>query len=127
MVILGCIRIRECAELYGFVGERTLLYDAISAELSRLVGRPMPPNIDGGFAVAGLELGLRPIVLGPLFALSLLPGTIVHVQEEIEEHEARSVRRFIDERINWEYVGPSKRHLPAKKIEVPLVKVKLEE
>jgi citryl-CoA lyase len=121
------IRIRECAELYGFVGERTLLYDAISAELGKLTGRPMQPNIDGGFAVAGLELGLRPLVLGPLFALGLLPGTIVHVQEEIEEHESRSLRRFIDERIDWQYVGPSKRHLPKKKIGVPLVKVKLEE
>ncbi len=121
------IRIRECAELYGFVGEKTLLYDAISAEVGRLSGRPMRPNIDGGFAVGGLELGLSPIVLGPLFALGLLPGNIAQVEEEIKEPESRSIRRFIDDRINWQYVGPATRHLPKEKIKVPLVKVKLEE
>jgi len=121
------IRIRECAELYGFVGEKTLLYDAISAEVSRVSRRPMPPNIDGAFAVAGLELGFSPLILGPLFALGLLPGNIAQVEEEIKEHESRSIRRFIDDRINWQYMGPSTRHLPKEKIKVPLVKVKLEE
>jgi citryl-CoA lyase len=121
------IRIRECAEYYGFVGERTLLYDAISAEVGSRVGRPMPPNIDGAFAITGLELGLSPLVLGPLFALGLLPGNIAQIEEEINEHESRSMRRFIDDKINWQYVGPPTRHLPKEKIQVPLVKTKLEE
>ncbi len=119
------IRIRECAERYGFVGERTVLYDAISAEVGRVLKRPMPPNIDGAFAAAGLEMGFQPPVIGILFALGEAPGNIAHIAEELNEHESRSLRRFIDEKTNWQYIGPALRRLPKEKIRVPLVKVKL--
>lgn len=113
------IRIRECAEKYGFVGDKTLLYDAISAEVTRVTGRPMPPNVDGAFAVAALEMGFSVLATGPLFALTLLPGIMAHVEEEINEPERRSIRRFIDDRLGWEYVGPPRRHLLSDRIKVP--------
>jgi citryl-CoA lyase len=121
------MRIRECQEFYGFVGEKTLMYDAVSDELTKVIGRPMRPNIDGAFGAAALEMGFSPIVIGPVFALGLLSGNIAQIEEEIMEHESRSIRRFIDERIGWQYIGPPPRRLPKDKIKVPFVKVKLQE
>ncbi|MFC1914342.1 citrate/2-methylcitrate synthase [Chloroflexota bacterium] len=118
-------RIRECAEVYEFVGEMTLLYDAISEELFRVVSRPMPPNVDGAFAAAGLDLGLEAKSLGPLFALGSMGALIAHVLEELAEPESRSLRRFIDNKIGWKYIGPKRRDLPVEKICIPVVKTKL--
>ena len=41
---------------------------------------------------------ISPTVLGHLITLTMMPGLIAQVGEEIIEHESRGMRRFIDEK-----------------------------
>jgi citrate synthase len=58
---------------------------AIQSELSRVLGRPMPMNIDGGGAVALLEIGLPVTVFRGILCLSRTIGIIAEAHEELQQ------------------------------------------
>lgn len=108
------LRLRELMAKYGFVGEKTLLFEAIHAEFERIHHRQIAINTDGMIACALCELGFRPIEMEVIGVLTYLPGIMAQTIEEIDQ-EGR-LRILPD--IITEYVGPSPRHLPAERIKV---------
>lgn len=57
----------------------------IQAELSRVLGRAVPMNIDGGGAVALLEIGLPTSVFRGVLCLSRTVGIIAEAHEEMQQ------------------------------------------
>lgn len=58
---------------------------AIQAELARALGRAVPMNIDGGGAVALLEIGLPTSVFRGILCLSRTIGIIAEAHEEMKQ------------------------------------------
>ena len=107
-------RLRDYAEQIDYVGQHTLLYDAIYKEvLQRRGGRPIALNCDAYCATLLLDLGFSKLSLTPLLLLSVLPGAIASCIEEIEEN--RPVKGL--PRLFWKYEGPPRRELPKKYLE----------
>ncbi len=101
------VRLRQVAEELGYVGEKTLLYEAIHQEFVRRVKRDIPINVDGRMACIMCEMGFRPLEMASVGVLSFLPGVIAQAIEEITEGIPL---RIIPDMIS-EYVGAPKRHL----------------
>lgn len=107
------IRLRELAEAYGIVGEKIRLYETINKKLIEISGgKLLPINADGMMGAILAEMGIDPLYMGGIGAISFLPGIIAHVVEEIKEPEKASIRRFFNREIEAKYIGPPERHLP---------------
>lgn len=76
--------VRKVAEKYGFVGEKTLLFEAIHAEFIKTSPKlaNMCINIDGMLACIYLELGFKPVELSVMAMLTLAPGCLAHIVEQ---------------------------------------------
>jgi len=107
------IRLRELAEEYGILGEKMRLYEAINRKLIEASGgKLMPINVDGMMGSILAEMGIHPLCMAGIGAISFLPGIIAHVVEEIKEPERASIRRYFNKEVEARYLGPPERHLP---------------
>jgi citrate synthase len=104
------VKLWKIAQECGFVGERTRLYQAIHAEFVRVTGKKdICINVDGALACIMVEMGFRPLQMVSVAILSVLPGIMAHVIEEIEEGQALRIVRDEDQ----DYLGHSERTLSA--------------
>lgn len=101
-------KLRQLAEKYGFIGERTLLYEAVHRRLVEATGRDFPLNVDGRMACITTEMGFDPMQMTGIACLSFIPGIIADVYEEITE--GRRLRTVSDSVFN--YTGEDRRSLP---------------
>jgi citrate synthase len=95
------------AEDLGLAGESIQQFQAIHAAFIRKTGRiGIPINIDGAMAAIGSDLGLSANQTVAFAVLSVLPGLMAHVIEEIDQQ--RPLRYIQD----GEYIGePMTKHL----------------
>jgi citrate synthase len=109
---IRAVRLRELAEKYGLLGEKTKLYEAIHKEfLNQTRKKGIPINVDGMMAAIMNELGFDPLEMVAVAALAVLPGIMAHAIEEIKEGVPI---RVIPDMIS-EYVGESERHIYSDK------------
>lgn len=101
-------KLRQVAAELGYIGEKTLLYEAIHSELVSRVKKELPINVDGRMACCMSEMGFHPLQMASVGALSFLPGVIAQAIEEIQEGVPL---RIIPDLIT-EYVGEPERKLP---------------
>lgn len=96
----------ELADELGLSGPATVIYRAIHEEFVRTTGKhDIPINIDGCLASLGKDLGLTAHQITGFALLSVLPGLMAHVSEEISSD---ATLRWIE---NGEYIGPALRTL----------------
>ncbi|MCK9363614.1 MAG: citryl-CoA lyase [Syntrophales bacterium] len=111
------MRLRKLAEEYGVVGEKIRLYEAINKETVALsAGKLLPINVDGMMGCILAELGINPLCMGGIGAISFMPGIIAHTVEEIEAPERSSIRRFFNQYIDAKYTGPAEREVPKERL-----------
>lgn len=109
---IRAIRLRQLAKKYGFIGERTRLYEQINKRINETSnGKQIPINIDGMMGVILAELGIDPLYMAGIGAISFFPGIIAHVVEEIKEPEGNSIRRCFGVESKAKYLGPAERHV----------------
>ncbi|GAA1930879.1 citryl-CoA lyase [Microbacterium aoyamense] len=97
----------ELADELGLAGESIKQFQAIHEAFVRKTGRTgIPINIDGALAAIGSDLGWSANQTVAFAVLSVLPGLMAHVIEEIEQN--RPLRYIQD----GEYIGsPMTEHL----------------
>lgn len=102
----------DLAEELGLAGESIRQFQAIHAAFVRKTGRTgIPINIDGALAAIGSDLGWSANQTVAFAVLSVLPGLMAHVIEEIDQN--RPLRYIQD----GEYVGkPMTLHLAPKTV-----------
>lgn len=99
----------ELAHELGLAGDGIIQYQAILAEFVRATGRTgIPINIDGALAAVGHDLGWSANQTVAFAVLSVLPGLMAHVIEEIETGKPL---RYIT---SGAYVGAEERPLPQR-------------
>jgi citrate synthase len=82
-------------------GAATEQIGAIQRQFVASTGKSLPINIDGALAAVSMDLGLSYLQATALAVISVLPGLMAHVIEEISE--PRPLRHITD----GEYVGPA--------------------
>jgi citrate synthase len=96
----------DLAEELGLSGDGVAQYRALLREFVAQTGKTgIPINIDGGLAAIGWDMGWSANQTVAFAVLSVLPGLMAHVVEEIEE--GKPLRYILD----GEYVGESHRDL----------------
>lgn len=103
-------KLRQVAEKLGYIGEKTLLYEAIHKEFLGRVKKDICINVDGCMACVMSEMGFHPLEMASIGMLSFLPGVIAQAIEEIREGVPL---RIIPDTMT-EYIGEPERHLPKK-------------
>jgi citrate synthase len=103
------VKLRQIADELGFYGEKGRLYEAIHAEFLRVTGKhTIPINVDGMMACIMNEMGFKPMEMTAIACLSVLPGIMAHVIEEI--NEGKPLRYIHPD--DSEYTGHEERVLP---------------
>ena len=101
--------VRKVAEEKGFVNQKTLLFEAVHAKYSAHPKRKkLCINIDGRFACTLLELGFEPPEISIIAMLSLAPGVIADIMEQMKQKP--SLQLMVG--LPYEYTGESDRDLP---------------
>jgi citrate synthase len=104
-------RLREIAEECGIAGDRIRMFEAIHAEFQVATGKSgICINIDGMLGAVMSEMGFRPMQMASVALLSVLPGIMAHVIEEIEEGKPLRIVRDEDN----DYLGHAERPLPPR-------------
>ena len=85
------------------------LLDAIESELESRKGRRIPINLAGALGAVLADLGLDPLAIGGIGALSYGMGLLAHVVEEIRDGVPL---RIIPDALGARYAGEEERHLP---------------
>ena len=94
----------------GVVGGRFVgVALAVETELARVVGRPVPMNVDGATAVIFCELGLDPPLGRGLFVLGRSVGILAHAWEETTG--TSRLKGPMPPSVLPTYTGPGLRHL----------------
>lgn len=101
--------LRRVTEGQGLWGEKCQVYEAIHHAFVEMTGKQLPINIDGMMAAVMTELGFDPLEMAGIGALSVLPGVIAHVVEEIREGVPL---RVIPDALGSTYIGEPERPLP---------------
>ena len=105
--------IRKVAEKYGFIGEKTLLFEAIHAEYIKNPRRSnLCLNIDGRFACTLLELGFTPPETTIIAILSLTPGVLADISHQLQSKPSLALMLGFP----FKYVGPPEQKLPKEYI-----------
>lgn len=76
----------ELADELGLAGDAITMIRAINEAFAERSGKQLPINIDGGLAAVGLDLGWSAHQTVAFAVLSVLPGLMAHVIEEIEQN-----------------------------------------
>ncbi|MBT4519234.1 MAG: hypothetical protein HOC23_04445 [Halieaceae bacterium] len=102
------VTLRKMAlELDGW-REHGRLLDAIEAHLASEKGRFIPINLAGAMGAVYADLGLDPLIIGGLGALSYGMAFLAHITEEVREGVPL---RIIPDQLGAHYAGPDERHL----------------
>jgi citrate synthase len=91
----------DFADELSLSGAATEQIGAIQRQFVASTGKSLPINIDGALAAVSMDLGLSYLQATALAVISVLPGLMAHVIEEISER--RPLRHITD----GEYVGPA--------------------
>ncbi|MBU1628103.1 citryl-CoA lyase [bacterium] len=70
-------------------------------------GKALPINVDGAIAAILCEIGIPSELSNAFFMIARLPGLITHIMEE--KTREKPMRKVTPD--NWEYDGPTERHL----------------
>jgi len=101
--------VRKVAEEHGFVGQKTLLYEAVHEKyIENPKRKNLCINIDGRFACTLLELGFEPPETSIIAMLSLAPGVIADIMEQMRQKP--SLQLMVG--LPYEYTGEKDRDLP---------------
>jgi citrate synthase len=104
------VKLKKIAQECGFYGEKGLLYEAIHAEFQRVTGKnEIPINVDGMMACIMNEMKFDPTEMAAIACMSVLPGVMAHVIEEMKEGKPL---RYISPS-DSEYTGHPERTLEA--------------
>ena len=98
--------IYELAEKTGVAGDAIRQSKALHRAVGQITGKDLPLNVDGALAAVGKDLGWTSGQTVCFALLSVLPGLMAHVNEEIET--GRPLRYITD----GEYVGAPLTPLP---------------
>ena len=101
-------RLFALAREAGVAGDHLAAAMAIEAALLRVVGRPVPINIDGAMAAVLGEVGFPSDLGNALFIASRLTGILAHANEE---RQTMPPMRRVDP-VDHVYRGPGRRPLP---------------
>jgi citrate synthase len=91
----------DLADELGLSGAAIEQIRAIHRHFVASTGKSLPINIDGALAAVSMDLGLSYLQSTALAVISVLPGLMAHVIEEISD--GRPLRHITD----GEYVGPA--------------------
>ena len=97
----------ELADQQGLAGDSIRQSRALQAAVVQITGRNLPLNIDGALAALGMDLGWSCNQTVCFALLSVLPGLMAHVIEEIDH--GRPLRYITD----GEYTGATLSPLPS--------------
>ncbi|HBA34002.1 MAG TPA: hypothetical protein DCZ12_07715 [Gammaproteobacteria bacterium] len=101
--------VRSVAEEHGFVSQKTELYEAVHAKyIEHPKRKDLCINIDGRFACTLLELGFEPPEISIIAMLSLAPGVLADIMEQMRQKP--SLQLMVG--LPYEYVGEKDRDLP---------------
>ena len=101
--------VRKVADKHGFVGQKTKLYEAVHAKYAEHPKRDnLCINIDGRFACTLLELGFEPPEISIIAMLSLAPGVIADIMEQMKQKP--SLQLMVG--LPYDYTGEKDRDLP---------------
>ena len=103
--------LRNVTQENGLWGEKCEVSAAIHKAFIEITGKNLPINIDGMMAAVMTELDFDPLEMAGIGALSVLPGVIAHVVEEIREGVPL---RVIPDELGSKYTGEAERHIPKK-------------
>lgn len=104
--------LKKVAERLGIIGERTRLYEAIHKEFLRRTGKKgIPINVDGMMASIMNEMGFEPMEMIGVAILSVLPGIMAHVIEEIKDWKGLRYPSYE----TTEYIGEPEQGLPVER------------
>ncbi|WP_462421481.1 citrate/2-methylcitrate synthase [Salinicoccus sp. Marseille-QA3877] len=84
------------------------LFKTIQNHWNEVTGKNLVMNVDGMLAVALYEIGLKPVEMGGVAAMSMLPGIIANTVYELEN--GVPIRQIHD----MEYVGEAKREMKVR-------------
>lgn len=101
------LRLFDIAREIGLKTEYLDLVTALRKVLEAETGKPLPVNIDGGYAAILCEIGFPPELANALFLLSRSVGMMAHAREE----QARMRPRRYIHPTDWEYDGPPSRNI----------------
>jgi citrate synthase len=112
------VKLKQIANECGFYDEKARLYEAIHAEFQRVSGKHhIPINVDGMMACIMNSMGFHAMQMSAIAFLSVLPGVMAHVVEEIIE--GKPLRYISPE--NSDYVGHAERPLDDRTVGKPAV------
>ena len=100
--------LRRVTEAEGLWGDKCRMYECVRDAFVQTTGKDLPINIDGMMAAVMTELGFDPLEMAGIGALSVLPGVIAHVVEEIREGVPL---RVIPDELGSKYIGAPERHI----------------
>ena len=101
--------LRGIASELGVWGQSGRLLEALEAEATERLGRPLPVNLAGAIAAVLLEIGFEPLEMVGIAIIGYLPALVAHTVEEIREGVPL---RIIPEALGARYAGPPERALP---------------
>lgn len=95
------------AEELGLSGKYVRIAQAVEEELSELLGKSLPINVDGAIAALLCELDIPREIGNAFFIIARVPGLVAHIHEE--KTRMRPMRKIHPE--DYEYDGPKKREI----------------
>lgn len=105
---MRAMALRRVAESVGLWGDKCQVYEAVHDAFVEITGKNLPINIDGMMAAVMTQLNFDPLEMAGIGALSVLPGVIAHVVEEIREGVPL---RVIPDELGSKYIGEPERHI----------------
>ncbi len=103
-------KLLELSDELGISGKYVKMERVLHRVASRIVGKNLSINVDGGIAPVALDMGFDPILGNALFLIGRIGGLVAHVLEETLRE--KPMRRMWD--MQYVYDGPPKRTLPER-------------
>ncbi len=100
-------RLFELARELGLAGEYVTTALAVEKGLKKVIGKPLPINVDGAMAALLCDLDFPPEIGNAFFIISRIAGLVAHVHEE--KSRMRPMRKIHPK--DFEYDGPSERKI----------------
>jgi citrate synthase len=98
-------KLLQLAGQLNLTGEYVILARALERELTSVLGKKLPLNVDGAIAALLCELDFDPALANGFFMIARLPGMLAHIYEEKTRFKPM---RKIDQK-EAEYDGPKER------------------
>lgn len=95
------------AEELGLAGKYVRIAKAAEEELTEILGKSLPINVDGAIAALLCELDIPAEISNAFFIIARVPGLVAHIHEE--RTRMRPVRKIHPS--DYEYDGPKEREI----------------